>query len=168
MEESLKDLEKETKKRIEKMDKEFAEPPVIKTFPNDEKYNQMLVWDGIPFASKCEHHHVSFHGKVWVGLLILEKDRLIGMSKVPRIVEHFLNPSKPTLQERETMNILKAIKEAINPSGIIIVVKAEHECMTQRGIKARGTRNVTSAIDGMFYHSHLKQEFFELIKLKSD
>lgn len=159
--ESSKNLEAETKRRIEKMKQEFKKEPEIRVFENTEKYNQMIVQSGIEFSSLCEHHHVAFNGTVSIGYI--PGDWLIGLSKLGRIVEHHLNPVTPTIQERATQQILEDIKKALAPEGVIVVIKASHTCIGYRGIK-KPSITITSAVSGAFaYDQSAKAEFLQLI-----
>lgn len=156
-----KNLKTETERRIKKMQEEFRKEPEIRVFENTEKYDQIIMQSGIEFSSLCEHHHVGFSGKVSIGYV--PGEWLIGLSKLGRIVEYHLNPILPTIQERATQQILKDMKEALAPKGVIVIIKASHTCIGYRGIK-KPSLTITSAVDGIFaYDQSAKLEFLQLI-----
>lgn len=107
----------------------------------------MVLVKDIPFYSTCEHHLVPFFGKAHVGY-IPRNGKLTGLSKLARVVETVAR--RPQLQERLTSSIADALVEKLDPSGVIVVVEAEHMCMTMRGIKKPGSKTLTSAVRGIF------------------
>ncbi len=115
-------------------------------FEDDDHEELVLVRD-IPFYSMCEHHIVPFFGKAHVGY-IPKNGKLTGLSKLARVVETVAK--RPQLQERLTSNIADVIMEKLSPYGVIVVVEAEHMCMTMRGVKKPGSNTVTSAVRGIF------------------
>lgn len=115
------------------------------TFPNDDGYEELVVVAGIPFDSLCEHHLLPFRGVAHVGYL--PGDRLLGLSKFARIVEHFARDLQ--VQERLTRQIADCIGIELAPRGVGVVLEAEHLCMTLRGVQARGARTVTSSFAGL-------------------
>jgi GTP cyclohydrolase IA len=114
------------------------------TFPNDEGYDELVIARDIPFVSLCEHHLLPFIGTAVVGYL--PKDRILGLSKLARVVEHFSR--QPQVQERLTTQIARWLDDQLAPSGVGIVMQAEHTCMTVRGVAARGSTTVTSTLLG--------------------
>lgn len=162
--ETPEQLKKETKKRIAKMRKEFALVSAMKGFENSEKYDQMVVQTGIPFMAVCEHHEVGFFGKAHVGYIVGKY--LLGLSKLSRLVETYFNPTVKTLQERGTQEIADTLQAILNPQGVMVVVTAQHGCVSYRGVKKPST-TITSAVSGVFkdYQSGARQEFLELVKL---
>jgi GTP cyclohydrolase IA len=114
------------------------------TFPNDEGYDELVIARDIPFVSLCEHHLLPFIGTAVVGYL--PKDRILGLSKLARVVEHFSR--RPQVQERMTTQIARWLEDQLAPSGVGIVMQAEHTCMTVRGVSARGSTTVTSTLLG--------------------
>ncbi len=112
----------------------------------DDDHDEMVVLNGIPFYSLCEHHFLPFHGVAHVGYLPV--GRLVGMSKLARVVDTFAR--RPQLQERLTSQIADCIMEALQPLGVGVIIEAEHLCMTMRGIKKPGGRLKTSAMRGYF------------------
>jgi GTP cyclohydrolase IA len=119
-------------------------PFSMTTFPNDEGYDELVIARDIPFVSLCEHHLLPFIGTAVVGYL--PKDRILGLSKLARVVEHFSR--QPQVQERLTTQIARWLDDQLAPSGVGIVMQAEHTCMTVRGVAARGSTTVTSTLLG--------------------
>lgn len=119
----------------------------LEIYFQEEKYEELVLVKDIPFYSMCEHHLVPFFGKVHVGYL--PKDgKLTGLSKLARVVETI--SKRPQLQERLTANIADSILGKLEPYGVIVVVEAEHMCMTMRGVKKPGSKTITSVVRGVF------------------
>lgn len=157
-----KDLKVETKKRLSRMKEEFSEELELKSFENTEKYDQIIIQTGIPFIAHCEHHHLSFTGFAHVGYI--PGSWVLGLSKLGRIVEKFLNPTIYTIQEKATQQIMNYLRKELNPRGIMVVLEAEHSCISFRGVK-KPSLTITSAIHGLFETNfYAKMEFLELIK----
>ncbi|MCO7127038.1 GTP cyclohydrolase I FolE [Sporolactobacillus shoreicorticis] len=116
-----------------------------KTF--DEAHEELVLVKDIPFYSMCEHHLVPFFGKAHVGY-IPRGGRVTGLSKLARAVEAVAR--RPQLQERLTTEVADSIVETLRPYGVIVVIEAEHMCMTMRGVKKPGARTITSAVRGVF------------------
>lgn len=114
------------------------------TFPNDEGYEGLVLVRDIPFHSLCEHHVLPFRGVAHVGYL--PGERLIGLSKLARVVEHFARDLQ--VQERLTVNIANHLSEHLAPRGVGVVLEAEHLCMTLRGAHAEGSKTTTSQFTG--------------------
>jgi len=153
---------KDTPDRIEKMYSEVfasmgAKEPNITVFNNDEGYKDMVIVKDISFVSFCEHHFVPFVGKAHVGYL--PTDKYIGLSKIARVIDFFCK--KPQVQERLNMEIADYLYEKVGPKGLMVILEAEHHCMTIRGVKKPGSVTTTSAIRGKFD----KNEFINLIRL---
>ena len=102
----------------------------------------------IPFASLCEHHLIPFIGKAHVAYIPGDDGRITGLSKLARLVDGFAK--RLQVQERMTTEIADAIEDALAPRGVLVVVDAEHLCMSMRGVKKSGTSTVTSAVRGLF------------------
>jgi GTP cyclohydrolase I len=115
------------------------------SFVNDEGYDDLVVVAGIPFDSLCEHHLLPFRGVAHVGYV--PGDRLVGLSKLARVVEHFARDLQ--VQERLTRQVVRWLDDELDPRGVGVVLEAEHLCMSLRGVQARGTRTVTSAYSGV-------------------
>jgi GTP cyclohydrolase I len=121
------------------------EPFDVTTFPNDEGYDELVVARAIPFASLCEHHLLPFTGHAHVAYL--PDERLVGLSKLARVVDHFSR--RLQVQERLTAQVANYLQAALAPKGVGVVLEAEHLCMSLRGVKAEGSRTVTSALKGI-------------------
>lgn len=133
---------------------------VVSTVFDDENHEEMVMVKDIPFYSMCEHHLIPFHGKAHVAYL--PKGRLTGLSKMARLVEAFAK--RPQLQERLTTQIADTLMESLAPHGVLVVVEAEHLCMSMRGVKKPGSITVTSAVRGAFCdRDATRSEAFSLI-----
>jgi GTP cyclohydrolase IA len=116
------------------------------TFAAD--HDEMVMVRDIPFASLCEHHLVPFIGKAHVAYIPGDDGRITGLSKLARLVDGYAK--RLQVQERMTTEIADAIEGALVPRGVLVVVEAEHLCMSMRGVKKSGTSTVTSAVRGLF------------------
>ena len=128
-------------------------------------HREMVVVRDIPFYSMCEHHLLPFYGTVHIGYIPDVNGRVVGISKLARVVE--ILARRPQIQERMTTQIADVIFDGLKPDGVAIVVKAEHLCMVMRGIKKPGSNVVTSALRGTFRRKAASRaEFFSLIQGK--
>ncbi len=135
------------------------EPFDLTTFPNDECYDELVLVRDIPFRSLCEHHLLPFHGVAHVGYL--PSGRILGLSKLARVVEHFAADLQT--QERLTMQVAQWLDEHLCPKGVGVVMEADHMCMSLRGVRAKGTRTLTSSLSGVLRDdARSRQEFFAL------
>lgn len=135
---------------------------VLTVYYEKENHEEIVLVKDIPFHSLCEHHLVPFFGKAHVAY-IPKKDRLLGVSKLVRLVEIFSR--RLQLQERMTKQIADSIMAAARPHGAMVVIEAEHLCITMRGLKKQGTRMVTSAMRGIFLKdARTRAEALSLIK----
>ena len=112
------------------------------------EHDEMVMVRDIPFASLCEHHMVPFMGKVHVGYIPGEDGRVTGLSKLARLVESYAR--RLQVQERMTTQIADTMERVLMPRGVLVVVEAEHLCMSMRGVKKPGTVTITSAVRGLF------------------
>jgi len=129
----------------------------------EEGHREMVILKDIPFYSMCEHHFLPFFGIAHVGYIPNESGRVVGASKIARVVE--IVARRPQLQERLTSQIADSIVQGIKPDGVGVVIEAQHLCMTMRGIKKPGSAIVTSAVRGTFRsQSKTRSEFFSLIQ----
>ena len=119
---------------------------LLKQF-HEADHEEMVIVRDIPFTSMCEHHLLPFTGRAHVAY-IPSKGRITGLSKLARCVEGYAR--RPQVQERMTSQVADAIMESPEPLGTIVVVEAEHMCMTARGIKKPGSLTITSAVRGSF------------------
>ncbi len=143
---------RDTPKRVAKMYEEVfsgleTDPKDLVTIFETEGHEEMVILRDIPFYSMCEHHLLPFYGKAHVAYAP-RKDRLCGLSKLARIVETISR--RPQLQERITTQVADTIMKALKPYGALVIVEAEHLCMTMRGVKKPGARMTTSAVRGVF------------------
>ena len=116
------------------------------TFEEVEGYDEMVLLKDIPFQSHCEHHMVPILGKAHVGYL--PDRRVVGISKLARVVEAYAR--RLQIQEKMTAQIANAINDVLKPKGVAVVVEAEHECMTTRGVHKQGVAMITSTMLGAF------------------
>ena len=125
------------------------------------EYNEMVIVKDIDFYSLCEHHLLPFFGKCHVAYL--PQGRVIGLSKIPRLVEVFSR--RLQIQERLTSQIAETIRDTIDPLGVAVVMEATHLCMSMRGVQKQNSFAVTSAMLGVFREdARTRSEFLELIK----
>ena len=133
----------------------------LTTFPNDERYDELVLAKDIPFHSMCQHHMLPFKGVAHVGYL--PGERIIGLSKLARVVEKFAR--RLQVQERLTKQVADWLQEELRPKGVGVVLEAEHLCMSLRGVKADGSRTVTSALHGLLREDERsRSEFFALTR----
>ncbi|MGB9662196.1 MAG: GTP cyclohydrolase I FolE [Moorellaceae bacterium] len=127
-----------------------------------EQHEELVLVKDIPFYSMCEHHFLPFFGKVHLGY-IPRKGRVVGLSKLVRGIEIYAK--RPQLQERLTKQIADALMEYVRPLGVMVIIEAEHMCMTMRGVKKPGSVTVTSAVRGVLHDDEaLRSEALALIK----
>jgi len=132
-----------------------------KTFSSDG-YDEMIIREEIDVMSTCEHHLLPFRGKAWVGYVPIE--RIVGLDKIDKLV-HILSRRLQN-QERLTVQIADAIQEALNPLGVMVVIKAYHDCMRLRGIRSEKGLTTTSALRGVFREqARPREEFLSLTGL---
>lgn len=112
----------------------------------DENHEEMILVRDIPLYSFCEHHLLPFYGLAHVAY-IPRKGKLTGLSKLARVVEGYAR--RPQLQERLTTQIADTIMKSLNPYGVMVVIEAEHMCMTLRGVNKPGSKTITSAVRGI-------------------
>ncbi|MEV0800442.1 MULTISPECIES: GTP cyclohydrolase I FolE [unclassified Kribbella] len=134
----------------------------LTTFPNDEGYDELVLAKDIPVQSLCEHHLLPFTGVAHVGYL--PGERILGLSKLARVVELFARDFQ--VQERLTKQVADWLQDHLAPKGVGVVIEAEHQCMSLRGVRATGSRTVTSSLHGTLRENpSSRQEFFALTGL---
>jgi GTP cyclohydrolase I len=127
------------------------------------KYDEMVIVKDIEFFSMCEHHMLPFYGKMHVAYLA--KDKVIGLSKLPRIVDAFAR--RLQIQERLTQQVAQCIEQVLDPLGVGVVAEAQHFCMMMRGVEKQHSGTVTSAMLGAFRtNKETRDEFLALIRPK--
>ncbi|MGC5615200.1 GTP cyclohydrolase I FolE [Georgenia sp. Z1491] len=131
----------------------------------DLGHQEMVIVADVPLYSMCEHHLLPFHGKAHVGYIPGEDGRVTGLSKVARMVEGYAR--RPQVQEHLTSQIADALVERLGARGALVVVEAEHMCMSMRGARATGTRTVTSAVRGMMRNPATRAEAMSLLRARS-
>ncbi len=157
----------DTPKRVAKMYAEVfsglhADPSEHLQTVFGEDHEELVLVKDIPFYSMCEHHLVPFYGKAHVGY-IPRGGKVTGLSKLARTVE--VVARRPQLQERITSTVANTIVETLDPHGVIVVIEAEHMCMTMRGVQKPGAKTVTSAVRGTFAEdTAARAEVLSLIK----
>lgn len=130
------------------------------TFPNSERYDELVVVRDIPFHSLCTHHLLPFHGVAHVAYL--PESQIVGLSKLARVVELFARNLQ--VQERLTTQIADWLEEHLQPKGVGVVLEAEHLCMSMRGVCKPGSRTITSALRGLVRDDpSTREEFLNLI-----
>ena len=160
----------ETPERIAKMAGEIfsgvsADPKEYLTRIFNEDHEELVLVSNIPIYSFCEHHLLPFFGKAHVAY-IPRKGKVTGLSKLARVVEGYSR--RPQIQERLTGQIADAIVERLNPYGVMVVIEAEHMCMTIRGVNKSGAKTTTSATRGIFRtKAETRAEALSLIKKES-
>jgi GTP cyclohydrolase I len=121
-----------------------------------ENHSELVLVKDIPFYSVCEHHLVPFYGMAHVGYLPGDDGRICGIPKLARLVDLFAK--RPQVQERLTSQVADTLVEFLDPHGVIVVIEAEHLCMSMRGIKKPGSKTTTSAVRGAFKNSAKTRE----------
>lgn len=158
---------KETAKRMAKMfiqetmKGRYHAPPKITTFPNAKDLKEILTSGPISVRSMCSHHFVPIMGQCWIG--VIPGRNVIGLSKFNRVIDWIA--SRPQIQEELVIQIADALEDILKPTGIAIVLKAEHMCMKWRGVQEHDCSMANSCVRGIFSHNPFaKQEFFDIIK----
>ncbi len=128
----------------------------------DEHHQEMVLVRDIPFYSMCEHHLVPFFGHAHVAYIPGESGKVCGLSKLARLVDVYAK--RPQVQERLTSQVADTLVKELDPQGVMVVMEAEHLCMSMRGVKKPGTKTTTSAVRGLFErHAVTRNEAMHLI-----
>lgn len=140
----------------------FKPKPIITDFPNAKHFDELMVTGPITIRSVCAHHFQNISGVAYIGLA--PGSRVIGLSKFNRITDWFA--SRPTIQEELTVQIADAIEDITDATGCAVLIKAEHGCMTARGVKEHQSNFTTSVVRGSLRNNPLmKDEFFKMISI---
>jgi GTP cyclohydrolase IA len=144
---------RETPRRVARMYEELtaglrSDPSEVLQVIFEEGHDELVMVRDIPLASLCEHHLAPFIGKAHVGYIPNERGQLTGLSKLARVVDGL--SKRPQVQERLTSQIADALVARLDPQGALVVIEAEHLCMTTRGVRKPGSITVTSAVRGVF------------------
>jgi len=140
-----------------------VDPKEELTIGFEEGHREMVILRDIPFYSMCEHHLLPFYGVAHVGYIPNENGRVVGASKLARVVD--ILARRPQLQERLTRQVADTIVEALQPEGAAVIVEGEHLCMVMRGIKKPGSFIITSAMRGLFRRrAATRAEFLSLLR----
>jgi len=126
-------------------------PEDVLTTVFDSEHDEIVLVKDIEMYSMCEHHLVPFFGKAHIGYIPNEKGKITGLSKLARLVDVYAR--RPQVQERMTFQIAEALMRVLEPRGVLVVLEAEHLCMSMRGVRKPGAKTVTSAVRGMFLDS---------------
>ena len=149
-------------KSLDFLTKGYDENPtqILRGAMFDVDYDEMVIVKDIEMFSLCEHHMLPFFGRVHVAYI--PKGKVIGLSKIPRLVEVFAR--RLQVQERLTRQIAETIQHAIEPQGVGVVIEARHLCMMMRGIEKQNSSTVTSAMVGCFRQKETRSEFLSLVR----
>ena len=138
-----------------------SDPDELLTVTFEANHDEMVMVKDIDLTSLCEHHLVPFIGKAHVGYIPNEDGRITGLSKLARVVDAYAR--RPQVQERLTTQVADTIERVLQPRGVIVVIEAEHLCMSMRGVRKPGALTVTSAVRGQFLHDATRAEAMNLI-----
>jgi GTP cyclohydrolase I len=157
---------RETPARVARMYAEVfgglrQEPEDVLTTTFDLGHDELVLVRDIEVWSHCEHHLVPFFGKAHVGYIPARDGRITGLSKLARLVDVFSR--RPQVQERLTTQVADAMMDILDARGVIVVIEAEHLCMTMRGVKKAGARTITSAVRGIMHNAATRSEAMALI-----
>lgn len=140
----------------------YLPQPGMTEFPNVERLNELMIIGPIQVRSACSHHLCPIMGKVWVGVMPNEQSNLIGLSKYARLVDWVM--SRPQIQEEAVSQLADQLMKKMQPSGLAIVMEADHFCMQWRGVKDMDSKMINSVMRGSFLtDASLRKEFLSLI-----
>jgi GTP cyclohydrolase I len=158
----------DTPKRVAKMygevfsGYELNPKDILGTTFADDAHEELVMVGPIPFYSHCEHHMVPFFGQAWIGYI--PEGKVVGISKFARLLDCYAR--RLQIQERLTDQVANMIQEVLHPKGVAVIIRAEHMCMSMRGVKKPGTRTTTSAMRGVFLKEpDARAEFLSLVQM---
>ncbi|PZF82060.1 GTP cyclohydrolase I FolE [Jiangella anatolica] len=137
------------------------DPADVLTTTFELGHDEMVLVKDIELASMCEHHLVPFYGYAHVGYIPGPSGRIAGLSKLARLVDVYAK--RPQVQERLTSQVANSLVELLKPAGVIVVIEAEHLCMTMRGVRKPGAKTLTSAVRGQLRDATTRAEAMSLI-----
>ena len=139
----------------------YTDPAEVLSAKFDIGHEEMVLVKDIPMYSTCEHHLLPFHGVAHVSYIPGKDGKVTGLSKIARLVDGFAR--RPQVQERLTSQVADALVEALGVRGVIVVIEAEHLCMSMRGVRKPGSRTITSAVRGIMRNQATRSEAMSLI-----
>jgi len=159
---------KNTSQRVAKMfvkevfNGRYIEQPTLTKFPNVSRLNELMIIGPITIRSACSHHLCPIMGRIWIGVLPNKESALIGLSKYSRLTEWVM--CRPQIQEEAVVELADMLEKKIKPTGVAVVMDADHFCMQWRGVKDRDSKMVNSVMRGAFLKdSNLRREFLSLL-----
>jgi GTP cyclohydrolase I len=160
---------KNTSQRVAKMfvrevfNGRYVEQPSLTKFPNVSRLNELMIIGPITVRSACSHHLCPIMGRVWIGVLPSKESALIGLSKYSRLTEWVM--CRPQIQEEAVVELADMLEKKIKPTGVAIVMEADHFCMQWRGVKDRDSKMINSVMRGAFLKDpNLRREFLSLLE----
>lgn len=139
-------------------------PEDVLTTTFDLGHDEMVLVRDIELWSMCEHHLVPFTGVAHVGYIPAESGKITGLSKLARLIDVYAR--RPQVQERLTTQVADALVEILEARGVVVVIEAEHLCMTMRGVRKAGARTITSAVRGIMHNPATRAEAMALINAR--
>lgn len=139
----------------------YSDPTEALNARFDIGHKEMVLVKDIPMYSMCEHHLLPFHGEAHVAYIPGEDGQVTGLSKIARLVDGFAR--RPQVQERLTSQVADALVDTLGAAGVIVVIEAEHLCMSMRGVRKPGSRTITSAVRGIMRNQATRSEAMSLI-----
>jgi GTP cyclohydrolase I len=160
---------KNTSQRVAKMfvrevfNGRYVEQPTLTKFPNVSRLNELMIIGPIAVRSACSHHLCPIMGRVWIGVLPSKESALIGLSKYSRLTEWVM--CRPQIQEEAVVELADMLEKKIKPTGMAIVMEADHFCMQWRGVKDLDSKMINSVMRGAFLKDpNLRREFLSLLE----
>ena len=141
----------------------YVDQPSLTKFPNVSRLNELMIIGPIAVRSACSHHLCPIMGRIWIGVLPSKESALIGLSKYARLTEWVM--CRPQIQEEAVVELADMFERKMNPTGVAIVMEADHFCMQWRGVKDQDSKMVNSVMRGAFLKDpNLRREFLSLLE----